>query len=98
MIKFAKQKGIEIVYGSNMKCAVKEYEKIVLPEGENREKFIELLKKKGLWDDWNMLSYAKVNSGILKGDVDKDIKKMIELEKSFRLSLSKRKDVGEEGE
>ena len=43
-----------------------------------------------------MLSYAKVNSGVIKGDVDKDIKKMVELEKSFRLNLSKRKDLEEE--
>jgi len=91
LIAYAKQFGIDVVYGSNKKCSVKEFDKIVMPEGEEREKFIELLKKKGLWDDWNMLSYAKVNSGVLKGDVDKDIKKMIELEKAFRVGLSRRK-------
>ena len=96
LIAYAKQFDIDIVYGSNKKCSVKEFDKIVMPEGEDKEKFIELLKKKGLWDDFNMLSYAKVNSEMIKGDVDKDIKKMVELEKSFRLSVSKRKDLEEE--
>ena len=96
LIAYAKQFDIDIVYGSNKKCTVKEFDKIVMPEGEDKEKFIELLKKKGLWDDFNMLSYAKVNSEMIKGDVDKDIKKMVELEKSFRLNLSKRKDLEEE--
>jgi len=94
LIAYAKQFDVDVVYGSNKKCSVKEFDKVVLPE--DREKFIELLKKKGIWEDFNMLSYAKVNSGVIKGAVDNDIKKMVDVEKGFRLSLSKRKGEGEE--
>ncbi len=105
LIAYTKQFGIDVVYGSNKKCSVKEFDKVVMPEGEDRDKFIEMLKEKGLWEDWNMLSYAKVNSGILKGalcghdsgepELDEDIKKMIKLEKSWRFGLSRRKGEGE---
>ena len=90
LIEYSKQFGVDVVYGSNKKCSVKEFEKVVLPE--DREEFVKMLKEKGLWESWNMLSYAKVNSGILKGDVDEDVKKMVEIVKGFRLGLSKRGD------
>ena len=89
-----KQKEIDDVYVSNKKCSVKEFEKIVLPE--DKEELIKLMKKKGIWDDFVMLNYMKFNSGVVKGDVDDDVKKMVEIEKGFRLSLSKRGEAGEE--
>ncbi len=105
LIAYTKQFGVDVVYGSNKKCSIKEFDKVVMPEGEDRDKFIEMLKEKGLWEDWNMLSYAKVNSGILKGalcghdsgepELDEDIKKMIKLEKSWRFGLSRRKERGD---
>jgi len=96
LIQYAKQFGIDIVYGSNMKCSVKEFDKIVMPE--DREKFIELIKKKGLWDDLSMVCYPRLNSKVIKGNVDDDIKDAVEIVKDYRLNLSKRKDVGEDGE
>jgi len=95
LIAYAKQFEIDVVYGSNKKCSVKEFDKIVMPE--DREKFIELIKKKGLWDDLSMVCYPRLNSKIIKNDVDDDVKKMVDIVKDFRLSLSKRKDVGEDG-
>ncbi len=94
LIAYAKQFGIDVVYGSNKKCSVKEFDKIVMPE--DREELIGALKKKGVWEDFAMLSYAKLNGGVLKDEVDKDIKKMIDVVKSWRLGLSKRR--GGEGE
>ena len=85
LIQFAKQKGIDIIYGSNMKCSVKEFEKIIMPE--DREKFIELIKEKGLWDELSMVCYPKLNSKVIKGEIDEDVKKEIEVMKDFRLSL-----------
>ena len=93
LIEFSKQKGTDVIYGSNMKCSVKEFDKIVLPE--EKEEFIQLLKDKGLWDEFSMVCYSKINSGILKGDADADLKKMVEIEKSFRVGLSRRKDGDE---
>jgi len=96
LIAYAKQFEIDVVYGSNKKCSVKEFDKIVMPE--DREKFIELIKKKGLWDDLSMVCYPKLNSKVIKNDVDEDVKDAVEIVKDFRLSLSKRKDVEEDGE
>jgi len=94
LIAYAKQFGIDIVYGSNKKCSVKEFDKIVLPE--DKEELIALMKQKGIWDDFTMINFMKFQSKIVNGEVHEDISKMIEREKDFRLSLSKRKDVEEE--
>jgi putative RecB family exonuclease len=94
LITYAKQFGIDIVYGSNKKCSVKEIDKVIMPE--DKEKLIALMKKKGIWDDFVMINFMKFQSGVLKDVVDKDIKKEVEIGKDFRLSLSKRKDVDDE--
>ena len=91
LIAYAGHFGVDIVYGSNKKCSVKEFDKIVMPE--DKEKFIDLLKKKGLWEEFSMVCYPRLNSRVVKGDVDEDIQKMLEIVKDFRLSLSKRGDV-----
>ncbi len=94
LIAFAKQKKIDAIYGSNMKCSVKEFDKIVLPE--DKEELITLMKQKGIWDDFAMINFMKFQSKITKGEVHEDISKMIEREKDWRVSVSKKKDVGEE--
>jgi len=97
LIEFAKQKGIDIVYGSNMKAGVKEFDKIVMPESsEDKEKFIQLMKDKGVYEECSMVCYPRLNSRILKGEIEDEIKNKVKIEKDFRVSLSKRKDVEEE--
>ncbi len=97
LIKYAKQFGIDVVYGSNNKCSVKEFDKIVMPEDEeDKKKFIQLLKDKGLWEECSMVCYPKLNSKIIKGEIEEEIKGSVDIVKDFRLSLSKRKDVGED--
>ena len=90
LIAYAKQFCIDVVYGSNKKCSVKEFDKIVLPEGVEREKLIKFMKDISLWDDFNMLSYSKLNSSIINGNSNKDLKKMVDIVKSFRINLSKK--------
>ncbi len=94
LIYFAKQKGLDVVYGSNMKASVKDLRKVALPE--NKEELIALIKKKGLWDEFSMLNYSRFNSLGRKGELDEEIKKKISFEEDYRISLSKRKDVNEE--
>lgn len=94
LIEFAKEFGLEIVYGSNTKASVKDLRKVVIPE-ENKEKIIEAMKKKGIWEDFEMLNYSRLNAQGRKGELDKDISKFIEIGEDFRVSLSKRKDVEE---
>ncbi len=90
LIGYSKQFEVDAIYGSNIVAKLKEVEKIIMPE--DKEALVELLKKKGIWEDFNMLSYSKLNSKVIKGEVDADIKKKIEIEKSFRISLGKRRE------
>lgn len=96
LVDYAKQFDVDIVYGSNKKCSVKEFDKVMLPEGEDKDKFIQLIKDKGLWDNYSMINYFRVKGDFAKGQIDEDLKKMCQLDKDFRLSLSKRKDIEDE--
>ncbi len=91
LILFAKQKGIDVVYGSNKKVSVKEYDKVVLPEGDDKDCFIKLLKDKKLYDQVAMISYPKLSSLILKKQIDPEIITKIKTEKDYRITLSKKK-------
>ena len=42
LIAFAKSKGIDIIYGSNMKCSIKEFDKIVKYVEDEAKSFIQL--------------------------------------------------------
>ncbi|MEA3248347.1 MAG: PD-(D/E)XK nuclease family protein [Nanoarchaeota archaeon] len=92
LVVYGKQFGIDAVYGSNKIARLKEFEKIVMPE--DRGRLIALLKEKGIWDDFCMLSYAKLNGGIVRGEVDDWVRNMVDVVKDVRISLGKRKDVG----
>lgn len=93
LIDFAKQFKIDIVYGSNNMAKVKEIEKVVLPEDEKEKaNFIQLLKDKGLWEEFSMICYPKINSKVLKNEVDNEIKSKVTIEEDFRISLAKMKD------
>ena len=94
LIYFAKQKGLDVVYGSNIKASIKDLRKVALPE--NKEELIELIKKKGLWDEFSMLNYSRFNSKGRKGELDEEIREKISFEEDYRISLSKRKDINEE--
>jgi putative RecB family exonuclease len=97
LIQYAKQFKIDIIYGSNNMAKVKEIEKVLLPEDEKEKtKFVQLLKDKGLWEEFSMICYPKVSSKVLKGELDKELSSKVQLEKDYRISLAKRKDVGEE--
>ncbi len=96
LIEYAKQLRVDVVYGSNQKASVKEFDKIVMPEGQDKEAFIKLMKDKGIYEECSMVCYPKLNSKVLKGEIEDEIKDKIKIEKDFRISLSKRKDVEEE--
>ncbi|MBS3114923.1 PD-(D/E)XK nuclease family protein [Candidatus Woesearchaeota archaeon] len=95
LIEFAKQKGVDIVYGSNAKASVKEFDKIVLPEdAEAKAAFIKLMKDKGIYEECSMVCYPKLNSKALKGELEGEIRGMVEIVKDWRVSLSRRKEGG----
>ncbi|MBU3907348.1 MAG: PD-(D/E)XK nuclease family protein [Nanoarchaeota archaeon] len=96
LIGFAKQKGIDVIYGSNAKASVKEFDKIVMPEGKDKEAFIKLMKDKGIYEECSMVCYPKLNSKVLRGEIEDEIKDKVKIEKDWRISLSKRRDIEDE--
>src|SRR3989344_2039890 len=88
LIGFCEQKNINMIFGSNKKCSVKSYDKVIYPE--NKEELIRMLKEKGLYEELSSLNYFKLSPKIFKKQIDEDIIKLTEMEKAYRLSLSKR--------
>ncbi len=93
LVLFSEQQGVDTIYGSNRKVSVKEYERIIMPEGEEKEALIRLLKEKGLYDKLSSINYQMFNSSVLRGEIDPDIAGSIDKEKAHRITLSKRTDV-----
>jgi hypothetical protein len=89
LVKFAKEKGMEFVSGTDMKATIKEFEKLILPE--DRKKFVQMIKDKGLYEEYSNLSYARLNSKFLRGELEDEIKDTVKTEKDWRISLSKKR-------
>lgn len=87
IIKFAQQKGIDVVWGTDRKASVKPFDKIEYPK---TDEFIQLLKEKGLFEDVVTLNSSKLRSRILKRGVDADILKQIKTEQGWIVRLNKR--------
>ncbi|MEK6824257.1 MAG: hypothetical protein AABX12_01825 [Nanoarchaeota archaeon] len=85
IIELAKQKNTSLLFGSKMKCSIKEYDKVVYPE--DKTDLIDLMKQKDIYNKYSMINYMGFNSAIIKGIVDKEITDLIKMEKTQRLSL-----------
>ena len=80
-----------MIYGSNQKASVKEFDKIVMPEdAKDKEAFIQLMKDKGVYEECSMVCYPRLNSRVIKGEIDEEIKGKVKIEKDWRVSLRKR--------
>jgi putative RecB family exonuclease len=89
LIQFAKQKDVDVIFGSNKKASVKSYDKIFYPE--DKEAFIKLIKDKGFYESVSMISYPKLNSKILKNEIDTEIIDQTSKDKDYRISISKKR-------
>lgn len=85
IIDLSIQKGADTLFGSKMKCSIKEYEKVIYPE--DKSQIISLMKQKGIYDKYSIINYMGFNSAIIKGIIDKEIIDLVNKEKAFRLSL-----------
>jgi len=85
IIELAQQKNTDILFGNHKKCSVKEYVKVVYPEDKTR--ILELIKRKGIYDNYSTLNYMRLNSAIIKEEIDKEIIDLTKKGKAFRLSL-----------
>ncbi len=89
LIRFAEQKGVEVVWGTHHKTSVKLYESIFYPK---TEEFRLLLKQKGIYDKVTTLNNQMLRSFVLRGNIDDDIKQRIRIEEGHIVRLSKRKE------
>ena len=89
LIEFAKQSNANVIYGTDKKASVKEYEKVVYPS--DKENLIDTIKQKGLYEEFSGINYLKLSSKILKKEIDEDIIKMTKKQKDYRISISKNK-------
>ncbi len=85
IIELAKQNNTEVLFGEHKKCVIKEYERVVYPE--DKSQIISLIKQKGIYDKFSMLNYIRLNSAIIKDEIDKEISNLTKKEKAWRLSL-----------
>ena len=85
IIELAKQKNQDILFGTNKKCSVKQYQKVIYPQ--DKTELVKLIKEKGLYEMFSSVNYLKLGPAIIKGQVDKEISIMTKIENAFRLSL-----------
>ena len=85
IIDLAKEKNTEILFGAHKKCSIKEYEKVLYPE--DKTILIDKIKSKGIYNQYSTISYPKLSSAIVKGNIDLEIASLVKKEKAFRLSL-----------
>ena len=85
IIQLAKQNNTNILFGTKMKCSIKEYERVIYPE--DKSQIISLMKQKDIYNKYSMINYMGFNSAIIKGLIDKEIADLVEKEKTFRVSI-----------
>mgnify|MGYP001619927409 CR=1 FL=1 len=91
LVAFAQQKGIDVIFGTDEKFSVKEYDKVVIPE-DNKEELLKLIKERGLYDEFSSLNYFKFVPKVRKKELDDDILGLTTIEKDYKVTISKRKD------
>ena len=85
IVKLAIEKNTNILFGTNKKCSIKEYMKIIYPE--DKTIIMNLIKERWFYDKLSSLNYLKLGNAIAKGEVDKEISDLTKQEKAFRLYL-----------
>lgn len=85
LIEFARQKGIDNIFGTAGRISLKEEEKVVMPE--DRVAFIQMLKDTGLYEKFSQLSYSTINAAYRKKELPPELAEKLQMEKGFRLTL-----------
>ena len=85
LISFAKQKQINRIFGTEKKISVKLSPKVVIPD---KNVLKEVLKEKGIYYEVSMLNYSKLNSLIIKGQIDSEVVKKVKIEREYKITMS----------
>jgi len=89
IIKFAQQKGLEVVFGTETKASIAAYDKIEYPK---TEEFIFMLKERGIYGDVSTINTSKLKSLLNKRKVDVDLLQMIKTEQGWMVRIGKRRE------
>jgi hypothetical protein len=87
MINIAKINNISVLSGTNKKCSIKEYDKVIYPE--DKDFFSKLIKKNSLYDAFSQINYSRLSPAIVKKDmsINKEIFDAVKIVKAFRVTL-----------
>ncbi|MFH1211740.1 MAG: PD-(D/E)XK nuclease family protein [Candidatus Woesearchaeota archaeon] len=80
LVAFAKRKGVEVVYGSDVKASVKVYPHLGFPKKEDacREDFFNAVKTIGLWDRLAVVDVYELAKMINNREIDDELAKLLE--------------------
>ena len=75
LIKFAKKKKLNVVYGSDIKASINSYIRLCFPKKEdrNREAFFKAVKKIGLWDQLATVDTYELASMINNKEINEEL-------------------------
>jgi len=85
IVLYAVKHKLSAVLGTEKRAKVTPFKKVVLPDN-----FKELLKEKGIYDEYSMLSHFKLQSAILKGQLDKELVKKVEKVEEYKVSVGRK--------
>ncbi|MDA3778853.1 MAG: hypothetical protein PF487_01235 [Bacteroidales bacterium] len=88
LIAIAEEQSSLTVIGTNKECTIKEYEKVIYPE--DKTQLIDMIKQKGLYEEFSSVNYLRLGPKILKGEIDNEISNLTTKEKTHRISLKKK--------
>lgn len=96
LLAYCKKEGVDVVFGSDVKATVRSYPKLSFPKkGDiNREGFVEVLKKIGLFEQLaapDVYELAKmINSGEVHEDLVNLLEKFINRDKTVKVYLGRK--------
>jgi len=75
LASFAEKEQIDVVFGSEKKVRIKDYERFSFPSKRNkkRKQLVNFIKKEGKWEEVNQLDTSALNSILLKKEWDEQI-------------------------
>jgi len=98
IVKYAKEKDVQFVYGSDVKANVKVYKNPYFPRSDDpeREELVEILRKEGKLDELSSLRLRKLSSKFENKEFDQELldklENLVEINEYSRIYLSKKKN------
>jgi len=81
LIAYAKDKGLNTVFGSDVKASISSYPKLSFPKkgDPNQERFFEMIKKIGLWDQLSTVDVYELAKMINNKEMSDELVRLLEI-------------------